>query len=171
MIITERDEYLNNLQKRFDVAFTNFNQFLKSSWQHIEPQFTYDDELKNDWLQVNWELLVESALKSDGKNRVNLHCYGDGAEGKSDRVFLPDATITHEIKCRPIRGFQCYDYISQQYIEFLRAGFTFYRFVTINDSGDYIELLPFNMVQFIELPHSAFLIKDIKFQVVDINKK
>ncbi|WHI49534.1 hypothetical protein P3339_13755 [Microbulbifer sp. MLAF003] len=56
-----------------------------------------EDELINDWLQSNWEILVESQICFQGKEFLEV--YGEGADCNvaSSRVWLPDAQPTHKI--------------------------------------------------------------------------
>ncbi|WDE07038.1 hypothetical protein SG34_009185 [Thalassomonas viridans] len=154
-----------NIDQRFVLVFKNFREFLNASWGTVCKQFEFDEDLNNDWLQANWELLVESPLTT-GDKRVFLPCYGEGAEGYSDRIFNPDADITHEIRCKGKDATKVFDHISKRYIEFTDEGFIFNRFICVDVNDDYIESCPFDFIQVEEFPNSAFAISNIDFNLV-----
>lgn len=79
-------------------ALESFIAFLNISWNIVCINLNEDD--MNDWLQANWEILVESCL-GNGK-RILLEPYGEGADcnGDSSRVFEPNKIATHRIICR-----------------------------------------------------------------------
>lgn len=54
-----------------------------------------------DWLQANWESVVEAAIASE--RNIFLEVYGEGADcnGASSRVCFPSALATHQIVCIP----------------------------------------------------------------------
>lgn len=81
----------------------NFQKFLVAVWDSVESfneQFLMEEkqEKLNDWLQANWELLVESS--ACGINEY-LEVYGYGADcnGASSRVTFPDKPATHRVVC------------------------------------------------------------------------
>jgi hypothetical protein len=84
-----------------DAVLARFRLFLEASFSHIEPIYAGNDneeDLKDAWLQANWELLVECVL-CWGPPPEFLVKYGAGADlcGVSDRILLPDAIATHKI--------------------------------------------------------------------------
>ena len=83
--------------------------FLKNSWTGL-PEWIIKNENEeyeiNDWLQANWEILVEAKLNEPfckreiNSARVILEFYGNGADidGRgSSRVIYPDELPTHYI--------------------------------------------------------------------------
>ena len=64
---------------------------LETYWGSLQKLSKHDPtgSLKDDWMQANWELIVEGLL-SDG--RLVLEPYGEGADcnGASSRVLYPD---------------------------------------------------------------------------------
>jgi len=65
-----------------DNAIRIFSEFLNSSWTIvnqllIDRNYTSNEDSLNDWLQSNWEFLVERKIL---KLNDNLEVYGDGAD-------------------------------------------------------------------------------------------
>ena len=78
-----------------------FSVFLNKSWEMVSfllenRLYTSNESSINDWLQVNWELLVEKKIL--GMNEY-LEVYGEGADfyGKSSRITDIEALPTHKI--------------------------------------------------------------------------
>ncbi len=85
-----------------DDVVRNFRDFLTSSWPWLTAlsALSFKSGLDlDDWLQANWEILVEAALCATPVEFLSV--YGDGADcnGASSRVWMPDAPPTHEIHC------------------------------------------------------------------------
>lgn len=87
----------------------NFRHFLNTAWTGL-PEWIIKNENQeyeiNDWLQANWEILVESKLNEPfrqmevGSERIILNFFGSGADidGRgSSRVIYPDDLPTHFI--------------------------------------------------------------------------
>ncbi len=82
-----------------------FRNLLVASWptvlafeeQYHEPDF---NDFRIDWLQGNWEFMVERNLFPGADF---LQIYGEGADcnGASSRVLYPDKIATHHIVCHP----------------------------------------------------------------------
>lgn len=72
-----------------------FRLFLESNLAKLSSRI--DDELIDDWLQFNWEILVESQVCKKGTEFLEV--YGDGADcnASSSRVWLPEALPTHRV--------------------------------------------------------------------------
>jgi len=68
----------------------DFRQFLLSNFEEMSELLS--DNLLADWLQANWEIIVESRLQEMQLIPSLLDVYGDGADcnGASSRVSLPD---------------------------------------------------------------------------------
>lgn len=89
-----------------DAAVRGYRDFLVASWEAANRVFgsgnSANDRLQADWLQANWELLVETQICAPGAQFLEV--YGEGADcnGSSSRVWMPDALPTHRVFCRPI---------------------------------------------------------------------
>jgi len=124
-----------------------FSSLLVCYWSNLIILTTDDTSgfLKGDWLQANWELIVEGLL--DDKNIV-LEVYGDGADcnGESSRVLYPDRRPTHRLVCKPLENKCVCDVLNEQSLDTTRDDIIFDRFVSIGEDGWYYELPPFDKV-------------------------
>ncbi|NPU99718.1 MAG: hypothetical protein HPY51_21205 [Candidatus Omnitrophica bacterium] len=146
-----------------DKLVRRFHEFLKSSMFLITE---YSNEyLKNDWLQANWEILVESVL-NDKNTGVFLEVYGDGADcnGYSSRVLFPDKSATHEIYCIPRNDKPIQDKVSLVDIHVNKLKYD--RFVYW-DGNKYSEMAPFGYVLLIDDKNNFYIIdiNDIFFDI------
>ncbi len=73
----------------------------------------YRQDLLNDWLQVNWEILVEYPLRNQGNDGLLLECY-DSTDNDTPklgypeyRVILPHTPATHAIYINGEYIFNC----------------------------------------------------------------
>jgi hypothetical protein len=104
-----------------DRIVREFQKFLCQSWGSVErflqEETTDAEDLRLDWLQVNWEILVEAALCKTPYEILEV--YGDGADcnGASSRVWLPDEMPTHKIGCSSPEGSRVFDVLSSTSIE------------------------------------------------------
>jgi len=89
------------MEKDVDKSIRVFIDFLNHSWNAAMPvlrnrDYCSDESSLNDWLQANWEFLVERAIL---KNGDYLEVYGEGADfnGASSRISdfkaLPNFSI------------------------------------------------------------------------------
>jgi hypothetical protein len=85
-----------------DKALRIYSDFLNASWHIVNPllidkNYTSNASSISDWLQANWELLVERKIL--GLNEY-LEVYGDGADynGESSRMTDVGALPTFSIK-------------------------------------------------------------------------
>jgi hypothetical protein len=143
-----------------------YQNFLTASWEIAFPDSEltdFKDDLKDDWLEANWELIVESHFNM-GNERVNLSRYGAGAAGKFDRVFIENAQETHEVKCFSNKNNVLFDVVDGVNIAVPAEGFTFRRFVTIKN-GWYFQETPFDMIQINELDDAVFSVGQIDFRL------
>ncbi len=124
-----------------------FVHFLDISWPAMQPAFDGDktSTLQIDWLQANWELIVEGGLLP---NPVALRPYGDGADcnGASSRVLHPDRTESHLIVLEARQGRTLYDLLGKTTIEATKNSIVFDRFVSLRPDGWYHERPPFTHV-------------------------
>lgn len=84
-----------------DKAIRTFVDFLNSSWIIVSQLLlnrdcTSNDDSINDWLQANWELLVERKVL---KVNEYLEVYGEGADynGASSRIVDPEALPSFKV--------------------------------------------------------------------------
>src|SRR5690606_2936732 len=85
-----------------DKAIRVFSDFLNKSWGVIIPllsdrSYTTDESSKSDWLQSNWEILVERKVLQLNEY---LEVYGEGADfnGVSSRITNIGSFPTHFVK-------------------------------------------------------------------------
>ena len=86
-----------------DKAVKDFRLFILASWDSflLFNEFANaerKEEITNNWLQANWEILVETNVT--GVNEF-LEIYGNGADcnAASSRICYADKLPTHRIKC------------------------------------------------------------------------
>lgn len=129
-------------------TINHFIEFLNINWDDLNNKIKgieYKDEWQKrdllcDWLQFNWELLVESFIC---KNDEYLISYGTGAECNkgSDRVRFPKKKVSHKIICKSKTNTLPKDYLSNNLM--LPEDKEFYKFVSYN--GDfYSDSAPFD---------------------------
>jgi len=126
---------------------TQFSNLLVLYWEILLLLAKEDSSgsLKDDWLQANWELIVEGLL--DDRNIV-LEVYGDGADcnGESSRVLYPDRQATHRLICKSLDSKYVYDALNEQSLDITQDDIIFDRFVSIGEDGWYYELPPFDKI-------------------------
>lgn len=121
-----------------------FASFLNASWDIVIPlllgrEYTSDESSVGDWLQSNWEILVEKKIL---KQNEYLEIYSDGADynGASSRMNDIEALPTHTLKIFANDG--AVDLLSNEIIS-NNAEFEFDRLVGFQD-GFYVNQPPFN---------------------------
>ena len=126
---------------------SNYSRLLVSSWNIVENASQKDEtgSLKIDWLQANWEVLVEGLL---GDHQITLEVYGEGADcnGANSRVIYPKRLPTHKIICAPLEGNQIRDILNNQDLDVSRNDVVFDSFVSIGEDGWYYERPDFDHV-------------------------
>lgn len=124
-----------------------FRKFLNNSWQIMQPLFDADKtgSLQIDWLQANWEMIVEGAFLV---NEFALEPYGDGADcnGASSRVLYPDRLPTHKITVAGSNGGAVYDILNKQTLNTLVEPIFFDRFVSFGPENWYLEKPKFDYI-------------------------
>lgn len=95
-----------------DLSIKMFANFLNSSWD-IAFQILQKDYLMNDWLQANWELLVEQQIL---KPNDYLEVYGEGADliGTSSRITIPEALSNYKIEVKPKNKNYVFDILNNE---------------------------------------------------------
>ena len=79
-----------------------FHEFLVKSWPTLDSSkelIPADYEIESDWLQANWEILVEYSLSIQLGKNIFLPVYGFGAgiNGDSSRITLPASKPSHSL--------------------------------------------------------------------------
>lgn len=133
-----------------------------SSWKTISILSAEDesDFFKQNWLQANWEMILESFLSQREGNLVLLDYYGEGSEdlhysllkGQEgvNRVSLPSMNPTHTITCRPINENLLCRFSSQR-INFPENGLVFGEFTSLVENR-IIQEPPFDYVVLVAEP-------------------
>jgi hypothetical protein len=157
---------------KVDQIIENFRKFLEDSWPSVEPLMSSSprgENLISDWLQANWELLVEDLILPDADRFLEV--YGDGADcnGSSSRVWLPDALPTHRVYCVSKSGHHVKDLISDTNIEI--QDLTFNSFVSW-DGKQYAIRPPFDCI-LLENRTDVFIVcsEEISFRIEEIRVK
>jgi hypothetical protein len=127
-------------------AIRIFASFLNASWDIVMPlllerEYTSDDSSVGDWLQTNWEILVEKKVLNQDNY---LEVYSDGADynGASSRMNDKEAMPTHTIKV--FVNDKAMDFLNNQIFRD-REELEFERLVGFKN-GFYSNLPPFNYV-------------------------
>lgn len=123
-----------------------FATFLNASWDIVVPllssrEYTSDESSIGDWLQANWEILIEKKIL---KQNEYLEIYGDGADynGASSRMNDVKALPTHKVTV--FLNEQAIDILNNEVI-ISKDDFEFGSLVGFYD-GFYINQPPFNYV-------------------------
>ena len=150
-----------------DEIVRNFQQFLEASWQSVEniPLTEEGEHLRLDWLQANWEILVEAVIQPDGTSFLEF--YGEGAEcnGASSRVWEPHAEATHRICCVPKDGSEVTDLVTGGSIE--PQDLDFFGFGNPDRERRLILQPPFNVIVLSDSEGIEFIVRleDIRFEI------
>lgn len=129
-----------------DKAIRIFSEFLNSCWENVLPSlenrtYTTNESSINDWLQANWELLVERKVLPLNEY---LEIYGEGADfnGGSSRITDIQSIPQYSIKVISC----CSDLVDLlNNTEVGNSELTFERLVGF-ENGFYIDNSPFNYV-------------------------
>ena len=129
-------------------AIRLFSSFLNATFNIVHPlieerSYTSDEESINDWLQSNWELLIEKKIL--GKDEY-FEVYGNGADfyGASSRITDMEALPTHKIVVKKGRYSIAKDVLNDETIQ-LDNNLIFDRLVGFED-GFYVIKSEFNHV-------------------------
>lgn len=135
--------------------------YYNENWKIFFPKLQemhYRDEMQrqeivNDWLEFNWELILQSSIC---KPREFLLCYGEGTDsGKnSDRFIFAHIYPTHKVVCSGKEDLVM-NYFLNEYINLEQVDF--FKFVT----GDYKEFPPFDYSLLVTDDGENLLVKNI----------
>lgn len=102
-----------------DASIKTFAQFLNKSWDVVQGllknrDYTTDNSSISDWIQANWELLVERKVLNINEY---LEVYDEGADfyGGSSRITDMNALSTHKIVTK-IKDRVAFDVLNNQNI-------------------------------------------------------
>lgn len=103
-----------------DKAIRVFSGFLNSSWIIVSQlllnrDYTSNEDSINDWLQANWELLVERKIL---KVNEYLEVYGEGADynGSSSRIVDPEVLANFKVITKSRHGDQVLDILNNEQV-------------------------------------------------------
>lgn len=167
-IVSPYKEPTSQPELDIDVLVRRFANFLSLSWDQVKKTevHTQTGSFVIDWLQANWEMLVEGALPP---KPIYLEVYGEGADcnGASSRVYHPDAVATHRVVCLP-RHDTVTDLLSTNLCPLTKTGLALEQLVTM-DGTWYKTAAPFDCVL---VDHGGtsqvFLLEDVKFELSPI---
>ncbi|WMX16234.1 hypothetical protein [Aureispira sp. CCB-E] len=148
---------MNNL----NLVIEGYRKFLNASWEAFEEQtlaFSHDtEEDQNNWLQANWEILVESNVCDWDEY---LEEYGNGADCNvnSDRVTKPKAKATHSIICSSKDNNLVTDFFTKEKV--LLDEMSFSKFISVKNNK-YTDQPPFDWV---------LLENGNEFSIIELNK-
>jgi hypothetical protein len=137
----------------FNDIILRFSQFLSVGWP-----VTFEtagmlkqldtNEFMSDWMQANWEILVEAPCKELLGFDVFLEPYGEGADcnTQSSRVYSPEAVATHRILCTPRKGNRIDDLLTKDSINNPDKAVIFDHFAIKSDTGWHKQAPPFDSV-------------------------
>ena len=135
---------------RMENELRAFRRIVEHSWGELASiaRDRWDfEELVNEWLEVNWEMIVEGALRFEHPNLVLAH-YGEGADNPNARVLNPGAKVTHFVCCRPKDGDTLIETMAGESIQFPERGLPMKSFVACEPGQCYR----------IEPPHDSVLL-------------
>lgn len=152
--------------EKLNVRIKYFKDFLCNNGDLIVQIKEESDSSFSDWLQANWELIVESSLLVNSKYNT-LEVYGDGADanGASSRILYPSLLPNKKIICIP-KNIGIIDYLNKK--EITDEILEFDRFVSIKE-GWYYEELPFDMI-LTNYCNKEFVVNyhDVEFKLIDV---
>ena len=149
-----------------DSIMMDFRDFISRNWFYISnlDRFDESDSLRIDWLQVNWEMLVERQVAN---SKIILEPYGDGADnGKSSRIQDIHKIPNHIIRCISKKNSLILDSLNDVEIDLQAQILAFDRFATLKDNGWYYEEPPFDKVLcFLNEKEVIIDVQDIEFRL------
>ena len=104
-------------------AILRFARLAELCWTELQSAMPpeYTDDLRCDWQQFHWELLVEWPLQLKVKG-LTLEVYDGGAETDTSRICNPESAATHRICCRPRKNNHLSEMVGPSLVEFPGLG-------------------------------------------------
>lgn len=149
-----------------DTIVRGFRAFLNAGWR--EATALLPEHEVGDWMQANWELLVEANLCDQSKEFLEV--YGSGADrfGRSSRILQHEALPTHRVVCVGRNDTVVHDLFSGQNIR--PATLWFENFVSW-DGEHYDEVPPLDHALLADRREIYLLsIDDVSFELVEIEE-
>eukprot|EP01132_Coremiostelium_polycephalum_P000346 gene346-439_t len=140
------------MERNIDLAIKSFSQFMNASWETVLPllqdrDYTSDEGSIADWLQANWEFLIErKVLRID----QHLGIYSEGADfnGISSRITEIDSLPDFFIQVSGLSRGKTFDLLNNEQ--------------TVIDNANFIELVSFkNGFYYKEPPFNYVLLEDL----------
>jgi len=152
-----------------DGAIRLFADFLNLTWTQIDVltcgrNYTSDESSKSDWVQANWELLVERNVLPLNKY---LEVYGDGADFYAESSRITDFNACTTISIVVIVA-NTEDLLNNHLI--ISGRYKFDRLVKFTDKF-YLESPPFECVLVLDQEKDierVFLLKNVLFKLQEI---
>ncbi len=134
-----------------------FRRAVLAAYPAVDGLARQDRSLVADWLQANWETIVEASIAPH--LGVRLEIYGDGADcnERSSRVWRPQDVTTHQVVCVSPNGL--FDALTGTAVT---AGLPLDRFCTLHDSYPQ-ERPPFDLAQLQSDELSLVAVADLRF--------
>ncbi len=125
-----------------DIAIRIFANFINNTWDTVMPliksrDYTSDESSISDWLQSNWEILVERKIL---KTNQFLEVYGDGADfnGASSRITDINALPNFSVQINQSSSKEVFDLLNEEYV--------------LISNADFIELVSFDKGFYHKIP-------------------
>jgi hypothetical protein len=142
------------MKSSIDEVVRGFARFLSASWDEIVRAAAVLEcldatEFVADWLQANWELLVEMPFSESSKpGKAYLEPYGEGAEcnDRSSRVWNPGALPTHRVICLVTKGSPVLDLLTKRVIDSTKGPVVFDRLAIQSRTGWHEVAPPFDCI-------------------------
>jgi hypothetical protein len=154
-----------------DIAIRIFANFINDTWNTVMPlikgrDYTSDESSISDWLQSNWEILVERKVL---KINQFLEVYGEGADfnGASSRITDINALPSFTIQVNQFSKEKVFDLLNDEYVSISNADFI--ELVSFED-GFYSKTPKFDSVLIEDSTGTerVILIDEIKFVLKEI---
>jgi hypothetical protein len=142
----------------------SFRDFISNSWENIKLFYeNLDEEEKeiflNDWLQANWEILVERSI-CETNEFLEVYGYGADCNGQSSRVIYPEILPTHKITCKVKNNELVKDFMTDKLIQIENVDFMGF----VNFKNKYFEIAPpFDFILLSSDKDIVLSISDIEF--------
>ncbi len=133
---------------KVDATIKAFATFLSDTWDTVHPlllgrSYTTDIDSIGDWMQANWELLVERRLVA-GDQCLEIYSSGADFYGFSSRITDPEAhRVDFVVAVKPTENFSwfkenhTFDYLNQE--KFSLGDAVFEEFVSFKNKFYHIE--------------------------------
>jgi len=162
------------INENLDKAIRIFAEFLNNTWNTVMPllierYYTTDESSVSDWLQANWEILVERKII---KLNFYLEVYGEGADfnGTSSRITDQNALPNFSVKINQSSQDKIFDFLNEKFVYISNSDFI--HLVSFKD-GFYHKEPIFNFVLLEDEKgiERVVQINDIKFDLFEIKKR